>query len=159
MAEAAENRKLGRLTLDNCALFICDIQDKFRPAIFKFDEIVSNTEKLVRAARMLKLPIYCTEQYPKGLGSTVAELKLKENGVTAVSKTCFTMALPGITGILRTKHPRVTEILLCGLESHVCILASCQDYLELGYNVHVVVDCCSSRSNVDRMFAYERMKV
>merc|ERR1719471_232338 len=68
------------------------------------------------------------------------------------------MALPQITDNLKKKHFKVTDILLCGVESHVCILATCQDYLDLGYNVHVLVDCCSSRSRVDRTFAYDRMK-
>ena len=54
---------------------------------------------------------------------------------------------------------QVRHIILTGVESHVCVLATCQDFTEMGYNVHVVVDCTSSRSNVDRMYAYEKMKV
>ena len=69
------------------------------------------------------------------------------------------MALPQIVDVLQSKHPNVTNVLLCGVESHVCILATCQDYLELGYQVHVVADCSSSRGSVDRMYAYDRMKV
>ena len=69
------------------------------------------------------------------------------------------MALPQLTATLKKKLPKVRNILLCGVESHVCILATCQDFLELGYNVHVVVDCSSSRSNVDRMYAFDRIKV
>ena len=80
-------------------------------------------------------------------------------GLTPVSKTCFTMALPEIVSRLKTKHPRVRHILVTGVESHVCVLATCQDFTQMGYSVHVVVDCTSSRSNVDRMFAYEKMKV
>ena len=49
--------------------------------------------------------------------------------------------------------------MLTGVESHVCVLATCQDFIEMGYTVHVAVDCTSSRSNVDRMYAYEKMKV
>ena len=107
------------------------------------------------------------------------------------------MALPQIVDVLKNKHSKVNNIILCGVESHVCVLATCQvslgdnfiisrpvigqlssilsshwsnfvfdhwhswfqDYLELGYNVHVVADCSSSRNNVDRMFAFQRMKV
>ena len=79
--------------------------------------------------------------------------------ITPVSKTCFTMALPELVTRLRTQHPRVRHILLTGVESHVCVLATCQDFTQMGYTVHVVVDCTSSRSNVDRMYAYEKMKV
>ena len=104
--ETSENRKLGRISLTNSALFICDMQEKFRAAIFKFDEIVCNTEKLVKAAKILKLPIISTEQYPKGLGNTVTELKLEDAGVTPVMKTCFTMALPQITDNLKKKHSK-----------------------------------------------------
>ena len=80
-------------------------------------------------------------------------------GITPVSKTCFTMALPELVTRLRTKHPGVRHILLTGVESHVCVLATCQDFTQMGYTVHVVVDCTSSRSNVDRIYAYEKMKV
>ena len=69
------------------------------------------------------------------------------------------MALPQLTNVLKKKLSKVRNILLCGVESHVCILATCQDFLEMGYNVHVVVDCSSSRSCVDRMYAYDRIKV
>lgn len=156
--EESTDRKLGRISPDTCALLICDIQEKFRPAIYKFDHIVSNTKKLVEACNILKIPTFATEQYPKGLGNTVLELKIQDYGITPVAKTCFTMALPQIVDELKNKHSKVNNIILCGVESHVCVLATCQDYLELGYNVHVVVDCSSSRNNVDRMFAFQRMK-
>lgn len=128
---SAAERKLGRISPDTCALLICDIQEKFRPAIYKFDHIVSNTKKLVEACNILKIPTFATEQYPKGLGSTVHELKIQDYGITPVAKTCFTMALPQIVDVLKSQHSKVSNIILCGVESHVCVLATCQSWVTM----------------------------
>ena len=53
---------------------------------------------------------------------------------------------------------QVQSVVVCGVEAHVCVLLTCQDFLQLGYTVHLVVDCCSSRNNVDRLYAYDRAK-
>ena len=138
--------------------------------------------------------IFCKEDWYEELNLNIL-LILQDYGITPVAKTCFTMALPQIVDVLKNRHSKVNNIILCGVESHVCVLATCQvnlgdnfiisrpvigqlssilsshwsnfvfdhtwfqDYLELGYNMHVVADCSSSRNNVDRMFAFQRMKV
>eukprot|EP00090_Calanus_glacialis_P016868 TRINITY_DN26404_c0_g1_i1.p1 TRINITY_DN26404_c0_g1~~TRINITY_DN26404_c0_g1_i1.p1 ORF type:complete len:133 (-),score=38.86 TRINITY_DN26404_c0_g1_i1:83-445(-) len=68
------------------------------------------------------------------------------------------MAVPQIINQLKTKHPKVDTVILCGVEAHVCIQATTVDFLERSFSVHVVVDCCSSRSLVDRMFAFDRIR-
>lgn len=152
------SRRLCRLVPQNCALLVCDMQEKFRPAILHFDEIVKNTSRLVDSCKLLGVPIMATEQYPKGLGPTVSEIGLMSLGIMPVSKTCFTMAVPQIIDQLKTKHPQVDTVILCGVEAHVCIQATTIDFLERSFSVHVVVDCSSSRSVVDRMFAFDRIK-
>ena len=98
-------RGLGKVNPATTALFLCDMQVKFRPNIVQFDNIVANSARVVAAARLLGLPILASEQYPKGLGPTVPELKLAELDITAHSKTCFTMAIPALLDQLRTAQP------------------------------------------------------
>ncbi|KAK3870723.1 hypothetical protein Pcinc_024074 [Petrolisthes cinctipes] len=149
-------RNLGRLVPQNTCLFLCDMQEKFRSSIQYFPQIVEVSNRLLRAFKILDLPIVCTEQYPKGLGNTVPELGVAENNVPVFDKTKFTMCLPPIQEIIKDKE--IKAVVLCGIESHVCVQLTCLDLLESGLDVHVVVDACSSRSMVDRMYSFERMR-
>merc|ERR1712154_226435 len=105
------------------------------------------------------MPVYATEQYPKGLGPTVPELCLKESKVKPFSKTCFSMALPDLMADLKAQKPDVKSIVLCGIETHACIYHTTLDLIaDHDIDVHVVVDCCSSRSMTDRKFAFEALR-
>ncbi len=86
--------RLGRLVPSSTRLLLCDMQDKFRPMISHFDDVVANSNRVLRAASVIGVQTVATEQYPKGLGRTVKELGLEEHGVTPHSKTCFTMIIP-----------------------------------------------------------------
>ena len=88
-----------------------------------------------------------TEQYPKGLGPTVPELGLAEANIKPYSKTCFSMAaVPDLMQELKEKKPDVKSVILCGIETHACIYHTSLDLIaDHGIDVHVVVDCCSSR--------------
>ena len=85
---------IGILRSAKTSLFLCDMQEKFRPNIKYFDEIVANSSKVLKAACVMEIPVMATEQYPKGLGPTVPELGLAEAKVKAYPKTCFSMVLP-----------------------------------------------------------------
>merc|ERR1719245_2725135 len=94
----------------------------------------------------MDVPVFATEQYPKGLGPTVPELGLAEANITPYSKTCFSMAaVPELMQEMKDKRPDVKSVIMCGIDTH-------------GLDVHVVVDCCSSRSMVDRKYAFEALK-
>ena len=121
---AAPVRSVGRLMPSSTALFLCDMQVlnqnpimsspfctarmdfqvKFRPMISHFDEVVSNSSRVLDAAKIMSLPCLATEQYPKGLGPTVDELGLAKHSVTAFPKTCFTMVIPEILEALKTQQ-------------------------------------------------------
>merc|ERR1719154_958876 len=94
----------------------------------------------------MELPCLATEQYPKGLGRTVPELGLEEHGV-----------VPHLLEELRQQE-ETRAVILCGIEAHACIHHTTLDLLELGVEVHIPVDCVSSRSLVDRKFALERLR-
>nr|KAG5694281.1 hypothetical protein BaRGS_031999 [Batillaria attramentaria] len=154
----ASQLRLGDIKLDQTVFFMCDMQEKFRPAIKFFPDIVEVAKRLVSATKILNIPLVVTEQYPKGLGSTVQELDVS-SAVCVVPKTKFSMVLPEVEGTLKTLcEGKVKHIVLFGIETHVCIQQTVIDLLKQGFEVHVIADACSSRSQMDRLFAMERFR-
>jgi nicotinamidase-related amidase len=140
-----------------CALFVCDMQERFRPLIAEFPTVLSTTCRMIRGADTLGMPTLVTEQYPKGLGNTVHEvtacLKLD---MPVYSKTTFSMVTPDTRRFLQSKH--ITTVIIVGIEAHVCVLQTVLELLELGLDVHVVVDGVSSSSLREREVAFSRMQ-
>ncbi|VDM07651.1 unnamed protein product [Wuchereria bancrofti] len=101
------------------------------------------------------MKIIATEQYPKGLGHTVSELDLNKHNIPVFEKKRFSMCIPSVTKALESSQ----SVILCGLETHVCVLHTALDMLEKGIAVHVVADAVSSRSQTDRMFGLRQMEV
>ncbi|XP_022286356.1 isochorismatase domain-containing protein 1-like [Crassostrea virginica] len=152
------SQKLGNIKPENAIFFLCDIQEKFRPVIKYFKEILEIAEKLVEASTILNIPMVVTEQYPKGLGETVSELKDKmKDGQPRFSKTKFTMLVPEVISQLEANQS-IKHVVLFGIETHVCVQQTVIDLLERGYEVHIVADACSSRTQMDRTFAFERFR-
>ena len=127
-------RKLGHLDPKHCVLFICDIQEKFEPSIALFSMVVTNTERLVKTATIFKIPTVTTEQYPKGLGSTVLPLKQLLDTENIYAKTQFSMVTKEVKQWLESR-PEIDTILLCGIETHVCVNSTVIDLLHAKYNV------------------------
>ncbi|GAB5581526.1 isochorismatase domain-containing protein 2 isoform X2 [Prionailurus iriomotensis] len=169
---AAVRPNLGRVLPGSSILFLCDMQEKFRHVAY-FPQIVSVAARMLKAqvARLLEVPAVLTEQYPEGLGPTVPELGAE--GLRPLAKTCFSM-VPAVQQELDTR-PQLRSVLLCGIETQACILPlflsgvevaldmsrpqnTTLDLLDRGLQVHVVVDACSSRSQVDRLVALARMR-
>ncbi|XP_057297600.1 isochorismatase domain-containing protein 2-like [Hydractinia symbiolongicarpus] len=149
-------RRIGKMCTDATAFLLCDIQEKFRPSIAYFPEICVVAERLITAANTLKIPLVATEQYPKGLGHIVPELDV--TNATVFEKTLFSMATPEVINHLKDKRPDLKSVVLFGLEAHVCVQQTALDFLEMGYDVHIVADSTSSRSMTDRMIAFERIR-
>ncbi|KAM3849572.1 isochorismatase domain-containing protein 2-like [Diretmus argenteus] len=146
---------IGRLSTKGSVLMLCDMQEKFRPNIVQFTNIVSNAARLLQASRVLGIPPILTEQYPKGLGPTVPELGAGD--LTAHAKTKFTMLTEEVEKRLNTLgNPK--QAILCGIEAQACIACTTFDLLEKGMEVHIVADAVSSRSQTDRLFALSRLK-
>ncbi|XP_033638867.1 isochorismatase domain-containing protein 2-like [Asterias rubens] len=150
------SKKLGQVFIRNSALFLCDMQEKFRPTIQYFPQIVEVASRMYRAAKIMEIPTIITEQYPKGLGPTVPEIGVERETDTILSKTCFTMCLPQVEEKL--KEIGTESVILCGIETQACIQKTALDLLERGLDVHIIADACSSRSMVDRMYAIERLR-
>merc|ERR1719192_684610 len=106
----------------------------------------------------MDLSVVVSEQYPKGLGHTVPEIELAKYNIKAHSKTCFTMAFPALMEDLKAQQKETKSVILCGIETQACIHHTTLDLLEMGYDVHIPVDCASSRSMTDRVFGLRRLR-
>jgi len=151
-------QQLGFLNTKKTLFLLCDIQEKFRPAMKNFDSMVKNTQKLIEAGKCLDIPLICTEQYPEKLGNIVKELDIKHaKGV--YPKSLFSMAIPEINSkINEIFGSNLESIVIFGIEAHVCVEQTAMDFRAKGVEVHIVADCSLSRSTDDRTLAFERLK-
>ncbi|KAJ5498625.1 hypothetical protein N7453_007676 [Penicillium expansum] len=144
----------------NPALFICDIQEKFR-AIYEFPKLVSTTEKMLRAASTLQMPVYITTQNRAKLGNTVQELQQHLNGphiLADVDKTLFSMITPEIEKLLPTPDSTPLDVIIVGIETHICVTQTTLDLLERGHRVYILVDGVSSMNPEERGIALDRLR-
>jgi nicotinamidase-related amidase len=144
-----------RLTAPGGTLLVVDLQEKLLRAIQGRDRVLANSLLLVRIARILDVPVFATEQYPKGLGPTVDSLA--ELIPDRPAKTTFhALAAPGIAEGLASAG--VEHVTLAGIEAHVCIAQTALELLRLGYRVQVPADAVGSRFAIDREFALRRLE-
>ncbi|XP_055373869.1 isochorismatase domain-containing protein 1-like [Condylostylus longicornis] len=148
--------RFAKLDLKNTSFLLCDIQTKFRPSMKFFDPFVVNSNKLVKAGKILNVPLLATEHYPKALGHIVDEIDVS-HAKCVLPKTKFSMYIPELEKNLK-EIGNVKNIVLFGLEAHICVEQTTLDLLENGYNVHLVADCVMSRILQDRDLAIERMR-
>jgi len=111
---------------------------------------------MVSASRILGLPLVVTEQYPKGLGNTVQEIKLNNTTDKVFSKTQFSMLIPEIRSLILTDD--IKNVVLFGIEAHVCILQTTMDLIECGVDVHILMDGTSSSQQFERFIAFNRLR-
>ncbi len=138
------------LTAGRTVLVVVDVQDGFR-SYETFDEVAAACGRLVTGAGILTVPIIATEQYPKGLKHTAAEVGLPDD-VTPVEKTVFSAC--GAEGFDLAGRD---QVLLCGIEAHVCVAQTALDLLDQGVEVHVATDAVGSRHPHDREVGLHRL--
>ncbi|KAK0545668.1 hypothetical protein OC845_004991 [Tilletia horrida] len=135
-------------------------------AIHGFDHITNSTSKVLKAAQILNLPVFTTEQNPRALGSTVAPLADIIKTLPSISadaihaKTRFSMVLPDVTEkwLGSAVDGGVKSVIMTGIESHVCVLQTSLDLLEQGYQVHVLADAVSSCNAEEVPLALARLR-
>ncbi|MEV4419733.1 isochorismatase family protein [Patulibacter sp. NPDC049589] len=137
---------LAGLNPDRTALVVIDVQEAFRPAIDGFDRVVERSVRAIKGAVALGLPVVVTEQYPQGLGETVPEiLAALPEGTERHPKTVFSSARA------RGFHLKGRDqVVLVGIEAHVCVQGTALDLLRQGLAVHVAGDAVGSRTAEDR---------
>ena len=155
MSEVKRFSKL--LKPESTALLIIDIQERILPVISNNERVVEYTLKLIKGFRALGLPIYYTEQYPKGLGPT-ARLIIDELGdLKPFDKMSFSCSGAGEL-FNEFKRKNLSQIVVCGVESHVCVQQTVLDLIENGLQVNLAADAVSSRKEIDYRTALDRMR-
>lgn len=145
------------LNREKTALLVIDIQERILPVILEYERVVDNSLKLINGFKILNLPIYYTEQYPKGLGVTETKIKSALESAEAIQKMTFSCYGAGnLFGVL--KNGGIEQVVVCGIESHVCVLQTVLDLLAHSFQVHLVSDAVSSRRKFDYEIALRRME-
>jgi nicotinamidase-related amidase len=138
-------------------LLVVDIQERLLPAMADGAAVVSHSAKLMLAARRLGVPVLVSEQYPKGLGATVQELASLAVPGGVYAKNAFSCANDAAIAAAVAATGR-TQLVLCGIEAHVCVLQSALEFSARGYKVAVAWDATSSRRESDRDLAAHRLR-
>jgi nicotinamidase-related amidase len=141
---------MSLLSRERAALVVVDVQEAFRP-YESFAGVAENCAKLLRGARILELPRLVSEQYPKGLGHTAAEVGLEDE--QPLEKSVFSIARA--EGFDLSGRD---QAIVCGIETHVCVSQSVHDLLEKGVEVHVPADAVGSRHTLDYERGLERLE-
>ncbi|MFP4546739.1 MAG: hydrolase [Fidelibacterota bacterium] len=144
------------LNKNNTALVLIDVQEKLFPHIAEHELLLENLTKMIKGAKVLDIPIIVTEQYRKGLGPTLPQLTallddynpLEKNSFSCCGEKSFTEEL--------AKLDR-NQLLVCGIETHICVYQTCRELDNSGYYVHLVTDCVSSRDLKNKKIAINKL--
>jgi len=147
------------LEANQCALLVIDIQEKLLPPIFQKEQMVKNSQLLIRLAGLLKIPALMSVQYAKGLGNTVPEIASLLPGTEPIDKQMFScFGSEVFCSLLKRLPGQRNTLLLCGMESHICVTQTALAALREGYIVHVASDAVSSRTEWNWKIGLERMR-
>lgn len=146
-----------RITKENTIGLVVDIQERLLPAIWEKEAFLKNSMILIQGMNELKLPLIVTQQYTKGLGETVSEIRSVIPDFSFIEKRDFSCCDETVV-IEKLKELKAKHIIICGIESHVCVLQTAVDLKEAGFNPIVVMDCVSSRIKENIELAKERFR-
>jgi nicotinamidase-related amidase len=147
------------LVPERCGLIVIDIQEKLLPPIFQKEQLVRNAQLLIRAAGILKIPALVTTQYAMGLGGTVPEISSLLPEGQPIDKQLFSCFGSDVFCTLLKRLPgNRNTVLLCGMESHICVAQTGLAALREGYVVHVASDAVGSRTEWNWKIGLERMR-
>ncbi|HEY2637036.1 MAG TPA: isochorismatase family protein, partial [Solirubrobacteraceae bacterium] len=141
------------LDRDRAALVVIDVQEAFRKAISGFEDMADGCVTLARGARALGLPLVATEQYPRGLGDTVPEVAEALGATERLDKVVFSACRADGFDL-----GSADQVVVCGIEAHVCVSQTVHDLLDQGVAVQVAVDAIASRDPADRELALRKME-
>jgi len=146
-----------RITKENTIGLIIDIQERLFPAMWEKETLLKNTLVLIQGLTELKLPLIITQQYTKGLGETIPEIKSVIPDFSFIEKRDFSCCDEPVV-MDKLREPGAKNIIICGIESHVCVLQTAVDLKGAGFNPIVVVDCISSRTRESIETAKDRFR-
>src|ERR1035438_9785459 len=147
------------LEAEQCSLIVVDVQEKLLPPIWEKERFVRNVQLLTRLARILKIPALVTVQYAKGLGNTVPEIASLLHDSPPIDKLTFScFGSDAFCSLLKLLPCQRTTVLLCGMETHICVMQTALGALREGYLVHVASDAASSRTELNWRIGLDRMR-
>lgn len=153
----SSDRHPGLLARDATAVVVIDVQEGYRSVLYEYERMAAAVARIVQGAVMLGVPVLATEQYPKGVGATVAEVARHFPGGTAIiekmSMSCCG-ADPFVSALARLGR---RQVLVAGIETHACVNQTAHDLLAAGYQVHVAHDATSSRRREDYEIGWLKM--
>ncbi|HOO91188.1 MAG TPA: hydrolase [Syntrophales bacterium] len=145
------------LTPENSILVVIDIQESLAQVMYEKNVLFDNLQKIIKGAKILDIPMIVTEQVPEKLGVTIPEITSLLDDVRPIPKASFSCCgedrfMKELDGIQRE------QIIVVGIESHVCVYQTTSDLIRMGYDVQIVTDCISSRTSANRTLGIKRMK-
>ncbi|PIS30203.1 MAG: hydrolase [Candidatus Marinimicrobia bacterium CG08_land_8_20_14_0_20_45_22] len=148
---------MNRLNSKQAVLVVVDIQAKLLHVVYDYPLVLDNLRKIITGAQVLGIPILLTEQYPKGLGATVDEVQSILNEYRPIVKQTFSCWRdPVFQEELKRQNRK--QVLICGIESHICVYQTSLDLVENGFEVFCVTDAISSRTVENRMLALRNLE-
>ena len=152
-----KKRQSLRINPAAAGLIVVDLQERLLAAMFERERLIGNAIRMIKGSRILGLPVFVTEQYPKGLGRTNPDIVRELEGLQFMEKLAFSACgAPGFDAALKAK--KIADVLLCGMETHVCVSQTCLDLLDQNYRVFVIADAVSSRTLENHRIGLERMR-
>ncbi len=146
-----------RITKENTIGLVIDIQERLFPVMWNNEVLLKNCKILIKGLQEFKLPLITTQQYTKGLGETLPKIKSVINSFSSIEKRDFSCCDESAFSE-KLNETGAKNIIICGIESHVCVLQTAVDLKSLGLNPIVVMDCVSSRTKENIELAKERFR-
>lgn len=138
-------------------LVVIDIQERLFPNVYEYPRVLSRIDLLLSAAKLLQIPLLLTEQYPKGLGNTIEEIRQALPGIQPLTKMDFScVSASGFKERLASLHR--DQVVLAGIETHICVAQTALDLASRGDRVFVAADATSSRRPLDAQIAMRRLE-
>lgn len=150
-------RESSMLQIEKTCLVVVDVQGKLAELMWEKDRLFNNLEILVKSANILDIPIIWCQQYPKALGDTIEEVAVHLKGLSPCDKMSFSCCgNEEFSDKLHAAGRR--QVLICGIEAHICVYQTAMDLLDYDYDVQIVGDAVSSRTEENRDAALSRIK-
>ncbi len=151
-------RHENTLDLGSAALAVIDMQESFRAVIPDFAEAAARIALAARGAQLLGVPVIVTEQYPKGLGRTASEIReALPAALEPIEKTAFSSC--GAAAFLAAlERDGARQVIVCGIEAHICVNQTTHDLLALGFSVHLLTDAVTARTARNREVGLQKMQ-
>ncbi|KAF9057502.1 Isochorismatase-like protein [Panaeolus papilionaceus] len=151
----------NQISADSTIFFLCDIQTKFKPAIYNYNHVVETSNKMIKLAKALDIPVLCTVQNQRALGPTDPDINLESLGPLLqgpFNKSMFSMMIPEVKAVLDSR-PNLKSIVIFGIETHICVLQTVLAILADGkYTPYLVADGVSSCNSFEIPIALDRVR-